>query len=385
MKAFSRAFLALFLAAFAASATAAPGGLTVYHQYELSNLAFIMIAASGQPGAGPADPGAMEFDAMGRRFTMLLESNERILSASARAALADDVRIFRGRVDGMPGSWVRLVVADGMPRGIFWDGGELYAIEAPGDSSVNSESPVVYRLADTYVKAGTMSCGMQQSAANGGEAFAKLMGDIGGTVLRAVGASTQLDLGMIGDTMFVDNMGAGAEAAIATRINNVDGIYSEQLGVQLAIQVVELFDSQSDPFSATTDSSDLLDEIGVYRQGSILQNANGLTHLYTGRDLDGTTVGAAYRGALCSTRFGAGLSEGNRGAMIDSLIAAHEIGHNFGAPHDGEQGSACEAQAGDWLMSTAIHGSDEFSPCSIAEMQPVIAAANCFVALPGRK
>ena len=62
-------------------------------------------------------------------------------------------------------------------------------------------------------------------------------------------------------------------------------------------------------------------------------------------------MGVAYSSALCSTRFGAGLSEGNAGAMFDSLVAAHEIGHNFGAPHDGKAGSACESEMGDFIMA----------------------------------
>ncbi len=119
-----------------------------------------------------------------------------------------------------------------------------------------------------------------------------------------------------------------------------------------------------------------------YRSTTPAQNSNGLTHLFTGRDLDGTTVGIAWTGALCSNFFGAGLSEGNDTAAFDSLVAAHEIGHNFGAPHDGEAGSACEAQAGDWLMSPRLNGVDQFSQCSIDEMSDDIASASCITALP---
>lgn len=67
---------------------------------------------------------------------------------------------------------------------------------------------------------------------------------------------------------------------------------------------------------------------------------------------------------------------------MDSLIAAHEIGHNFGAPHDGQAGSACEAEPQTFIMSPYINGSDQFSACSITEMQDNIVAAACIVPLP---
>ena len=67
---------------------------------------------------------------------------------------------------------------------------------------------------------------------------------------------------------------------------------------------------------------------------------------------------------------------------MDSLIAAHEIGHNFGAPHDGQANSACEAEPQTFIMSPSINGSDQFSACSITEMQDNIVAAACIVPLP---
>mgnify|MGYP001821361477 CR=1 FL=1 len=156
---------------------------------------------------------------------------------------------------------------------------------------------------------------------------------------------------------------------------------SNQLGVQISLQAIETFNTDTDPFTQS-DAGELLRELSDYRVNSPTQTSFGLTHLYTGRDLDGTTVGIAWTGALCSANFGTGLSEGNGTATFDSLIAAHEIGHNFGSPHDGEAGSACESQAGDWLMSPRLNGSNTFSPCSITEMDDDIRRASCITGLP---
>ena len=141
--------------------------------------------------------------------------------------------------------------------------------------------------------------------------------------------------------------------------------------------------------SLAEDAGTLLDEIAIFRNSQPNQNVKGLTHLWTGKDVEGdggnnSTVGIAYTGALCSQRFGAGLSEG-RNRSFDSLIAAHEIGHNFGAPHDGTTGSACEAETGGFIMAASLNGSDQFSQCSLEQMADDIAQAEvrgCITPLP---
>jgi hypothetical protein len=165
-------------------------------------------------------------------------------------------------------------------------------------------------------------------------------------------------------------------------MNNVDGIFSMQLGVQLNVNRIDTFPSNNDPFSDQLDAGTLLDELTDYRFATSEQYSNGLTHLFTGRNLDTSTVGIAYTGALCSRRFGAGLTQGSNDVTLDSLVAAHEIGHNFGAPHDGTTDSACESETGEFLMAPQLNGSDEFSACSIAEMQDDINNASCITPLP---
>src|SRR5690348_18169270 len=58
----------------------------------------------------PATAGKIELDAYGRRFPLTLENNDRLLKAipAARKAGLQRPQILRGKVDGVPGSWVRL-------------------------------------------------------------------------------------------------------------------------------------------------------------------------------------------------------------------------------------------------------------------------------------
>ena len=335
-----------------------------------------------------AAPVELSFDAMGRAFVLELEPNDRLFSGVAR--LLDGVGVYRGHLADRPDSWARIVVFEGVPRGLIWDGEELFAIEAPGDSLLQTSSPVIYRLADLLIAPGAMSCGVGASPSSGAAAFEKLTAELGTAVAQAPGAVTEITMGAIGDFEFTDSKGgdAAADLAITTRLNNVDGYFSEQVGIQINVQTVETFSNSNDPFGDTADASTLLNELSAYRAATPAQNAQGLTHLYTGRNLDTTTVGIAWRGTLCENFHGAGLSEGRGNATLDSLIAAHEIGHNFGAEHDGDPDpdSSCPSVPDDaYIMAPSVNtNNDQFSACSIAVMaaEAEAAGASCVAPLP---
>ena len=322
---------------------------------------------------------AVRFNAFGKHFDVRITSNQNILSLPVRERLAQGVGVYRGEIEGMPGSWVRLVVADGTPRGLLWDGNVMYAIEA-GEAS--SGAPQMFRLDDLKIPPGTMTCAQADEQMTASDLLGAVTKDVRPNVAEAAGAESSLDIAVIADSEFASAKGGDAETELVTRINNVDGIFSEQLGVQINLARTDVFASSNDPFTDESDSGRLLDELTDYRNANASQSANGLTHLFTGRDLDGSTVGVAYTGSICSRRYGAGLTQGTHSVSLDSLIAAHEIGHNFGAPHDGTSGSACEGTSQDFLMAPRLNGSDTFSACSIVQMQDDVNRASCVTAVP---
>jgi len=326
--------------------------------------------------AGSPSAKRMSFTAFSRQFDLDLLPNHALLRTVERRKLADGLRVYRGALTNHANSWARIVTNDGVPRGLVFDGRELYAIEASGtDVSI-------YRLADVLIEPGAMSCANVQHTTNAAELYEIVAAEASVTNSQGPGATTQIDLAIIGDYEFTNAKGANAQAELVTRMNNVDGIFSSQLGVQLNVNRVDTYPADNDPFTDDKDAGNLLDELVQYRFETPEQYSNGLTHLFTGRELAGTTAGVAYTGALCNRRFGAGLTQGNHSAALDSLIAAHELGHNFGAPHDGDPDFACAAVTGEFLMAPRVNDTDTFSDCSIAEMQKRVAVASCITALP---
>ena len=107
---------------------------------------------------------SVTFNAYGRRFDLALTPNERIRRAMHVRQLDHDAA--RGHVEGVPGSWVRITRSASGWRGMFFDGQELYAIEAAQDiarldgraAERHGLRPVVYRLADAVLPLETMTC-----------------------------------------------------------------------------------------------------------------------------------------------------------------------------------------------------------------------------------
>lgn len=371
--------------------------ISLSHYEPLQRLSVTGTSVDGSQKTGVVGPVDMRFDALGRSFELQLTPNSRLLGVARD--MTDNAAVpYHGRLAGVDGSWVRIVIADEAPSGVIWDGSELFAIERAGDNAIGANSTIIYRLADALIAPGSMTCGARGSLTTGSAVYKSLGSELRAVTAQAAGAESEIDIGIVGDAEFHGIHGDDSGVAVIDRMSRIDGYFSEQVGIQINWPLVQVFtDSSSDPFDDTVSvdpdfEDNLLDQLADYRQGQPNQYANGLTHLWTGRDIEGSggnnsTVGVAYTGALCSRRFGAGLSEGRGGAFFDSLIAAHEIGHNFGAPHDGTPG-ACESvnvAMNDYLMEPTLTNSSTFSQCSLDEMADDIAAAElqgCIAPLP---
>ena len=329
----------------------------------------------------------MSFEAFGRQFDLELEDNVRLLEGlRAKRQVGSQASLYQGKLAGNENSWARITTIDEQIYGLVFDGNELYAIEPNRDIArlavtppERAEGSSIFRLSDTIAEAGAAACGVAEaSAVSGASAFQALSAELAQVreVAFAEGATLEIDVGLVADFEFFSDKGADSEAELLARINNVDGIFSSQLSVQINPSEITIFEDANDPFTST-DPETLLNELSAFRSANMTDP--GLVHLYTGRGLDGATIGVAFVNALCSIPGGVGLSEGNGGVTFDSLIAAHELGHNFGAGHDGDP--PCAGVAPDFLMAPAINGSSTFSQCSLDSMATPIAQANCITEL----
>lgn len=332
--------------------------------------------------------GATALVAHGRHFELELDSNARLLDRLpvAEKARFAGIRLVRGRVQGAAHSWVRLTLSGDRLQGMIWDGREMFVIE-PADAvskhllasvQASGNSAVMYRLADVRADDTEAVCQLVDAGAST-HGTAQAMSKAYDTLVNELQASTaaasaQLEVAIVGDYEF-SSQNADPQGTALARMNVVDGIFSEQLGVRLTFPVMQFFQAPADGFDED-DAVAFIERFGRYRSDTPAIRERGLAHMITGRNLSGTTVGIAYRGSLCSAQYGVSLSEGTLTFASSTLVIAHELGHNFGAPHDIETDSPCTATGPGFLMSPRLsEAGNHFSTCSVTQVLPEMNAA----------
>jgi hypothetical protein len=284
------------------SASAAPSFRVLYHE-----------AIRPETHEASGQIRSISFDAYGRRFSVQLQTNPAVNRAVPRER--SDIEPLSGRLEGQAHSWVRLTHTRTGWHGLISDGQDLYAVEPAVEiasalvqplADASGSASVVYRLKDALVGTGSVYCQILNPDGspyvgqepvlptnNQGEVTAQVLYN---TVIRDLpakgGPTLQLSMGVVADSEFYQQYSDDPEGEIVSRINIVDGIWSSQAGVKISLAPITILKA-NEPFTKT-DPTQLLSQVRKYRGSHSEQMATGVTHLMTGRDLDGDIVGIAY-------------------------------------------------------------------------------------------
>lgn len=325
----------------------------------------------------------LQFHAYGQKFLLKLQHNTRLLE-NVQGLVQSNVELYKGKVEGVDGSWARINRQNGVISGAVYDGRELFIIDESNIVSndmapwmqqqiaSSQTSSMIYRLSDVV---DSSTCGMDTSVYKTSD-YQNLVSELQSSeILQSMAAANlQVNVAIIADREYVNSSSGDTDGQVLSQMNVVDGIFSEQVGVQFGIERITAL-SNNGPLTSTNPST-LLNAFRSYVSSNV--GNPGLAHLFTGKNLNGNVIGIAYLSALC-TRNGVGVTQAGGRGMTGALTAAHEFGHNFGAPHDNQGGSACASTPGRFLMNPSINGSDQFSQCSLNQIASRVARASCLV------
>lgn len=370
---------ALAIAALAAPTIvgAATARLLQAHPAEVLGITTAQAAGGGESGASPGASPSLRLQLVwnGGRADLLLAPNPRLGVLARR--LEGRATAWSGTIAGRPGSWAAVTRIGSRWTGMWFDGIRYFGIDdarslaSLGAAAARAapDRALVFELADLKLDASFEGDIAQLDAGRLATELAAGLAQSAPAVAEAVLPFKRVSVALVGDAELTALDGAQTETNMLARLNIVDSIFASQLGVHLQAGSVTLLGTTDAP-SPTTVPGDLLAWLRDFRAGSTQQRASGISHLMTGRDLDGRTVGIAYISGLCSNTFGASLSQSTGSLQTDALVAAHEIGHVFGAPHDGDAEGACASTPTTFLMAPQISSSSTFSSCSLEQMQP---------------
>lgn len=147
---------------------------------------------------------------------------------------------------------------------------------------------------------------------------------------------------------------ANVEAEVANLINIVNLQYERDVRISHTIVRMVVRTAEPDPYN-TSHPSNLLDEFRNHwfaSQGTVQRD---VAHFFTGRSLSNDVAGIAYVTGICSDVEGYSMVSRAACASLacETDLSAHELGHNWGAPH-------CNCPG--YTMNPVVQGSNVFHP-----------------------
>jgi metallopeptidase family M12-like protein/pre-peptidase/uncharacterized protein DUF4214 len=303
------------------------------------------------------------------------------------------VNTYKGSVLGSPGTQARITVNENSVEGAIITASEHYFVQPARSLSKNASEDefVFYKGSDLTGEAG--SCGVTLADEVAAEetrtdSYRKIT-----EAAEAAGPITGLSplkiarLATEADAEYVAALGGAAQAnaQIASIMNMVDGIYQVEIGVTFRIAFQNAWaNAATDPYTSTAASS-LLGEFRSHWNANFTSVQRSLAHMWTGKDLDGSTIGISALAVVCRTPQQAyGLSQkfpfnNNSITARTVILTAHEIGHGFSALHTNEPDDLVPPDIEQACEETIMEGSvgDGSSFCTFSRSQ-IIGHANAY-------
>ena len=261
---------------------------------------------------------------------------------------------LRGTLEGSPGSMVAgALLEDGFyARIILGDEREFWMQPIAGlVPNATAEDYVLYRRDDVLPTGHT--CGADLIANNFGDLGASLSSP---TASAGLGLYT-CELACDADFEFYQDYGnsmTNVSNRIQTVIATMNLQYESEVDITHEITQILVRTSSNQPYTSTN-AGNLLDQFVAQWNSNHGGITRDIAQLFTGKSIQGGTIGIAYLGVICNGSFGYGLVESdfNNNFASATDLSAHELGHNWNADH-------CSCTS--FTMNPFITTSNTFNP-----------------------
>jgi PKD repeat protein len=182
-------------------------------------------------------------------------------------------------------------------------------------------------------------------------------------------ACYQVDLAIASDASMLTKYGSvsAVEAHNIAVINDVEGDYSGSFNHEIQFNIVTQFVSAANPWGASSNASTYLGNFRTWGNNGGFGVPFDLGELWTNIDLDGSTIGIAYLGAVCTSFKYHVLQDFSSNSELLRVLTSHEIGHNFNCQHDN-----CPTGAPVYIMCPFVSTSTDWSSASVSSVNAYV-------------
>ncbi|MCB9328623.1 MAG: PKD domain-containing protein [Lewinellaceae bacterium] len=266
---------------------------------------------------------------------------------------------MQGEIVGFQNSKVSLTFNDGFIYGYVDNGQDTYFVEPVNGVLKNNRANgfVVYNAKDVIITE-NYTCGADMLKKVEDEVKPHGHGNRDGlcyTVEWAI-ASDWLMFNKYGSVSGVENHNIGVA-------NNVQTNYDDEFADELMFEITEQWVSSCsscDPWTSSTDATVLLNSFTNWGPSGF-SASHDIGSLWTDRNFDGSIIGIAWVGVVCTDSRYNCLQDWSSDAALKRVMVAHEVGHNFSAEHD--------ASGSPFIMAPAVQYTSSWSSASINDIE----------------
>ena len=247
---------------------------------------------------------------------------------------ADEVKTFRGKINGRPDSEIRLSVDENGVKGYIFDGETRFYIESATKFSdkISTKDHIIYKSEDR--KDDQSAVGLSDDVLQTGLLMTdSQIADVatsGATALRVIEIATDADY------EWVTQAGGATQAnsEILSMINMAEGVYERDLGLTFSVTFQHAW-TTPDPYRPISMNYVFFD-FRKYWEVNFSNVHRDITHLFSGKPIVNGVVGTAHSGGVCRTpEYTYAATKKQGGFPLWWKTFAHEVGHNLNADHVG--------------------------------------------------